>query len=61
MGEGVSIDEFTAELKRMSNGKDLITPEEFLEYSKEILNAHRDDPDKSGDDLECRNRRRLSL
>lgn len=61
MSEGISIDEFTAELKRMSNGKDLITPEEFLEYSREILSSHRDNPDKSGDDLECRNHRSLNL
>ncbi len=52
MGEGVSIDEFTAELKRMSNGKDLITPEEFLKYSQEILSSHRDNLEKERDDLE---------
>ncbi len=47
MGEGVSIDEFTAELKRMSNGKDLITLEEFLEYSHKMLSVHRDDLEKA--------------
>ena len=46
MSEGVSIDEFTAELKRMSNGKDLITLEEFLEYSHKVLSVHRDDLEK---------------
>lgn len=47
MGEGVSIDEFTAELKRMSNGKDLLTLEEFLEYSQKVLSSHRDDLEKA--------------
>ena len=40
MSKGVSIDKFTAELKRMSNGKDLISLEESLEYSQKVLSIH---------------------
>ena len=47
MSKGISIDEFTRELKEAAGGKDLITPEEFLEYSQKILSVHKEGFEKA--------------